>query len=174
LQDNDNERHEPRAHPIRWILACVALMALYAVVPVDSEPDHGVLALRWGVTVLMLIALATAIRWQALRQLRDPDAPLGALVVGILAGLLLFALLDYGLAVHRPGEFNGLQTRVDALYFAVSTLLTVGFGDVSAQGQTARIVLCFQMAFNITALAGSASLVARKFSERAVRRRKAR
>lgn len=174
MQDNDNERHEPRAHPVRWLLACVALMALYAIAPVESEPDNGVLALRWGITVLVLVALAWAIRWQALRQLREPDAPLGALIAGILAGLLLFALLDYGLAVHRPGEFSELHSRVDALYFALSTLLTVGFGDVSAQGQTARVVLCFQMAFNITAIAGSASIVARKFSERAARRRKAR
>jgi hypothetical protein len=174
LQDNDSERPKTRGHPIRWLLACVALIVLYAVVPIESEPDDGVLALRWVGTVLLLVALASAIRWQALRQLREPDAPVGALIVGILAGLLLFALLDYGLAVHQPGEFNDLRTRVDALYFALSTLLTVGFGDVSAQGQTARVVLCLQMAFNITAIAGSASLVTRKFAQRAARNGKAR
>lgn len=154
-------------YALRWALACVALVVVFAVVPIRAEPDRAMLILRWCVTIAMLAVLAVAIRWQAVRQLREPDAPLGALVVGILAGLLLFALIDYGLAVHRPEQFTGLNTRVDGLYFALSTLLTVGYGDVSAQGQLARIVLCVQMAFNITAIAGSASLVARKFTQRA-------
>jgi voltage-gated potassium channel len=172
--EGDTERGvDQRSHVLRWALACLALMVLYAVIPVSSEPDPAVLILRWCITIAMLAALVIAIRWQAVRQLRDPDAPLGALVVGILAGLLLFALIDYGIAVHRPGEFQGLDTRVDALYYALSTLLTVGFGDISAHGQVARLVLCIQMAFNITAIAGSASLVTRKFTQRA-RNRKAR
>lgn len=175
MQDKNSEvekEHKGRRrfpYALRWLLACVALVVVFAVVPIRAEPDTGVLILRWCVTVVMLAVLTVAIRWQAVRQLREPDAPLGALVVGILAGLLLFALIDYGLAVHRPEQFNGLDTRVDGLYFALSTLLTVGFGDVSAQGQTARVVLCVQMAFNITAIAGSASLVARKVTQRASR-----
>ncbi|MEV3936459.1 potassium channel family protein [Glycomyces sp. NPDC049804] len=167
MQDETKPR---RGHPLRWLLACVALMILYSVVPVSNEPESGSLVLRWTATVLILAGLAFAIRWQSLRQLREPDAPLGALIVAILAGLLLFALLDYALAVNRPGEFNELHTRVDALYYAVSTLATVGFGDVSAQGQVARTVLCVQMAFNLTAIASAASIVARKFGERAAQR----
>ncbi|WP_205328390.1 potassium channel family protein [Glycomyces sp. YM15] len=156
-----------KPHPLRWLLASVALVVLYFVVPIRSEPDTVVLVLRWCTTIVLLAALAIVIRWQAVRQLRDPEAPLGALVVGILAGVLLFALTDYGLAVYRPGQFAGLDTRVDALYFALSTLSTVGFGDVSAQGQLARVVVCVQMVFNFTAIAGSASLVAGKLAERA-------
>ncbi|MFG3343275.1 potassium channel family protein [Glycomyces sp. NPDC048151] len=165
------DKEASRPHPWRWVLACAALVAVYSVVPVASEPDTVVLVLRWVATVVLLTVLVFAIRWQAVRQIVEPEAPLGALVVGIVAGLLMFALIDYGLAVHRPGEFHGIDTRVDALYYALSTLLTVGFGDVSAQGQIARVLLCFQMAFNITAIAGSASLVTRKFTERAVRAR---
>lgn len=173
MQDRPDDGEEARIarlpHTLRWTLACVALVVAYAVVPVSADAAPGLLALRWTLTAAMLAAIAVVIRWQAIRQLREPDAPLGALVVGIVAGLLLFALVDYSLAVHRPGEFTGLRTRVDALYFALSTLLTVGFGDVSAQGQVARVVMCAQMAFNFTAIAGSASLAARKFAQRARR-----
>jgi hypothetical protein len=161
-----------RYHRLRWTLAGIALLVVYLVVPVRSEPDAAVLVLRWVATTALLGAVAVAIRWQAVRQIREPDAPLGALVVGILAGLLVFALVDYAVAVYRPGEFAGLDTRVDALYFALSTLLTVGYGDVSAQGQVARSLLCVQMAFNVTVIAGSASLIAQKFSQRAATRRR--
>lgn len=161
-------------HRLRWTLASVGLLVLYLVVPIRSEPDTAVLVLRWAATVVLLAAVAIAIRWQAVRQIREPEAPLGALVVGILAGLLVFALVDYAVAVYRPGEFANLETRVDALYFALSTLLTVGYGDVSAQGQFARTVLCVQMAFNVTVIAGSASLIAQKTSQRAATRRRSR
>lgn len=154
---------------VRYPLACAALVAAYATVPVRADASPAALALRGALTLALLAVIALVIGRQSVRQLREPDAPLGALVVGIVAGLLLFALIDYGVAVHRPGEFTGLETRVDGLYFALSTLLTVGFGDVSAQGQVARAVLCAQMAFNFTAIAGSASLVARKAIARAAR-----
>lgn len=154
----------------RYTISCIALFVAYAAVPVRDEPVSGVLIARWVVTAAMLLALVLAIRWEALRQLRDFDAPLGGLVVGIIAGVLIFALIDFTLAIHRPGEFTGLETRIDALYFALTTLLTVGFGDITAQGQFARGVLCAQMVFNVLALASSASLLARRFAYRARRR----
>ncbi|MDA1359580.1 potassium channel family protein [Glycomyces luteolus] len=165
MQDKGNERSQ--SYRLRWLLAGLALIVLYFVVPIRSEPDPVVLVLRWCGTAVLLAGVAIVIRRQAVRQLREPDAPLGALIVGILAGVLLFALVDYGVAVYRPDQFAGLHTRVDALYFALSTLSTVGFGDVTAQGQFARVLVCVQMAFNVTAIAGSASLIARKLAERA-------
>ncbi|MEU5875303.1 potassium channel family protein [Glycomyces sp. NPDC047369] len=155
--------------PWRYAVVCVALAVAYTVVPMRSDADTGVLVLRWTATAVMLATIALVARWEAVRQLRDPDAPLGGLLVAVLGGVLVFALADYGLAVHRPDEFAGLATRVDALYFALSTLLTVGFGDVHAQGQIARTLLTVQMAFNVTVIAASASLMARKISSRARR-----
>ncbi|SDD00695.1 potassium channel family protein [Glycomyces harbinensis] len=165
------EHRTPRRLPpaVRYLLACAALVVAYAVVPVRADAGAAALVLRGALTLALLVLIALVIGRQAVRQLREPDAPLGTLVVGIVAGLLVFALVDYGVAVHRPEEFSGLRTRVDALYFALSTLLTVGFGDVSAQGQVARVVMCVQMAFNFTAIAGSASLVARNFAARAAK-----
>ncbi|THV23460.1 potassium channel family protein [Glycomyces paridis] len=155
--------------PVRYLLACAGLLALYAVAPVRPEADPGLLVLRWSLTLFLVGAIALVIGREAVRQLRSPDAPIGALVVCVVAGLLLFALMDFGLAVNREGQFTGLDTRVDALYFALSTLLTVGFGDVSAQGQAARVLLIAQMAFNITAIAGAASLVTRRVAARAAK-----
>ncbi|MEU6248872.1 potassium channel family protein [Glycomyces sp. NPDC047010] len=153
--------------PLRYTLVCAALAVAYFVVPVDADAAVGVLLMRWTVTAAMLVTLALVARWEAVRQIRDPDAPLGGLLVAILGGVLLFALTDFAVAVHRPGEFAGLETRIDALYFALSTLLTVGFGDVHAEGQVARGLLVVQMAFNFTVIAASASLLARKMSVRA-------
>jgi hypothetical protein len=148
-------------------LTSLALIVLYFVVPVGSEPDKIALARGIGLSVVALAVLLFGIRNQFLRQLDSPDAPLGGLVVGIVGGLLLFALIDYVVATYAPTEFTGLVTRLDALYFAMATLLTVGFGDITPHGQFARGLLCVQMLFNVAVLATTGSLLARQIGERA-------
>jgi len=90
--------------------------------------------------------------------------------VALVAGLLVFALGDYVVANTRPGEFVGLRTRVDALYFALTTLTTVGYGDVHAQGQIARVAVCAQMVFSIGVVATGASIVVKQMTQRSGRR----
>jgi len=49
----------------------------------------------------------------------------------------------------------------------------VGYGDVHAEGQLARVVVILQMGFNIVVLATGASFLGRQISDRARRRRDA-
>lgn len=151
----------------RWVVACVALLAAYFAVPVQVREGGLEVTVRVVVTLVALAALVLAIRRAMLRQLRQPAAPLGGLVAGIVTGVLLFALADYAVAFYAPAEFAGLDTRLDALYFTLSTLLTVGFGDITAHGQFARGLLCVQMLFNVAVLATAGSVLARQVAVRA-------
>jgi voltage-gated potassium channel len=148
-------------------LACVALILLYFAIPIQVRDGGTAVAMRIAFTVLALAVLVLAIWRQVLRQLHQPGAPLGGLIVSIVAGVLLFSLTDYTLAYYAPDQFEGLDTRLDALYFAMSTLLTVGFGDIHARGQVARGLLCVQMLFNVAVLATTASLLTHEIGERA-------
>jgi hypothetical protein len=71
----------------------------------------------------------------------------------------LFALGFYVLAEHSPGQFDGLHTRTDALYFTVSSLTTVGFGDITAHGQLARVLVIFQLVFNAVFIGAAVSTI---------------
>ena len=42
-----------------------------------------------------------------------------------------------------------METRTDSLYFSVTTMATVGFGDVHAAGPVARVMVTVQMVFNL-------------------------
>ncbi|NUR48738.1 MAG: two pore domain potassium channel family protein [Hamadaea sp.] len=148
-------------------LTCLALLLFYFAVPIRPRTGDWLILVQVLLTLVALAALLFGLKNQLLRQLDQPDAPLGGLTVGILGGLLLFALIDYAVAVYAPGEFVDLNTRIDALYFATATLLTVGFGDVSAHGQFARGLLCVQMFFNVAVLATTASVLSRQLAERA-------
>jgi len=92
--------------------------------------------------------------------------------VALIAGANAFALADFVVAISGPHEFEGLTTRTDALYFALATLFTVGYGDIHAASQGARVLVIFQMIFNIGVLATGASLLVNQATRRIQQRRR--
>jgi hypothetical protein len=65
----------------------------------------------------------------------------------------LFAAGYYAMARSNPDSFNVRQfTRTDSLYFTVTVFTTVGFGDIRATSQIARIVVTLQMILDLIVL----------------------
>ncbi|MEU8000992.1 ion channel [Catellatospora sp. NPDC049111] len=161
-----------RRRPIlRALINSVLLLVLYFVVPTDMGDSAAKLAIRVLLTFAGLILAVLLILHQVRRQLDVAEAPLTGLLTALVGGVLFFALADYLVAVHAPGQFVDLATRLDALYFAVSTLATVGFGDVHAQGQVARGLVTVQMLFNTVVIATGLSVLSKQIAARARERR---
>ncbi|GIF74873.1 potassium channel family protein [Asanoa siamensis] len=155
-----------RAAWFRVVAAVVLLVGLYYVVPVEPGDAGWRLALRALAALVFVGGAIALVVWQIRRRLRSDQLPLEGLAVALVAGAIAFALADYVLEVSAPGQFAGLDTRTDALYFALSALFTVGFGDIHAAGQGARVLVIFQMVFNIVVLATGASLLINQASAR--------
>ena len=52
-----------------------------------------------------------------------------------------------------PSNFNVYPlTRTDSLYFTVTVFATVGFGDITATSQTARLIVTVQMILDLIVL----------------------
>ena len=66
--------------------------------------------------------------------------------------ILLFATAYYLMGRAEPKDFTEALTRTDALYFAVTVFSTVGFGDISAKGETARLVVAGQIGLDFVVL----------------------
>ncbi|MFC7245751.1 potassium channel family protein [Catellatospora aurea] len=161
-----------RRRPIlRALINSVLLLVLYFVVPTDMGDSPARLAIRVLLTFAGLILAVLLILHQVRRQLDVAEAPLTGLLTALVGGVLFFALADYLVAAHAPGQFVDLATRLDALYFAVSTLATVGFGDVHAQGQVARGLVTVQMLFNTVVIATGLSVLSKQIAARARERR---
>jgi hypothetical protein len=160
---------------VRVVGASVLLLTLYYVLPVEGGDASWRLILRIGSSVVCVLGATVLIVRQVRKQMNPAldEPPLAGLAVALVAGLVAFAMADYLIAFSDATEFVGLETRTDGLYFALSTLLTVGYGDVHAEGQLARVVVILQMGFNIVVLATGASFLGRQISDRARRRREA-
>ena len=73
--------------------------------------------------------------------------------------LLLFASTYYVMERASAANFTQPLTRTDALYFSVTVFATVGFGDIAAKSETARVVLIVQMLADLALLGAGAKVL---------------
>ena len=67
--------------------------------------------------------------------------------------LLLFAATYFVMAAGDADAFNThVLTRTDSLYFTVTVFSTVGFGDINATSQSARLLVTAQMVLDLIVL----------------------
>ncbi|MFI6228379.1 potassium channel family protein [Micromonospora echinospora] len=161
----DRPHRRERRHAL-W--ASALLLVAYFVAPVEPDVNSVRLALRALGTAVLVLVVAGLVTGQVRRQLGDDgeSTALWHLAVGLVAGVLAFALADYVIAISDPTQFVSLRTRIDALYFSLATLTTIGYGDVHAQGQVARAVVGGQMVFSIGVVATGVSILFRRLTER--------
>ena len=124
-----------------------ALVVAYAVLPFRG--DRWWLGALIGLGVLAATIPYTLRRIQAVlvspRPIVEAAEALAVLLTMIIVG---FAALYFAMD-RLDGQFDGLATRVDAIYFTVTTLATVGYGDITATSQGARVAVTFQMVFDV-------------------------
>jgi voltage-gated potassium channel len=138
----------PRRAIVRAVLraagSTAALVAIYYLLPLDHTS-------RWAAVTMLAIGLVALIglvvlqvRWILVSRfpsLRGVEA----LATSIPLFLLLFAATYVVLAAISASNFSQPLTRTDALYFAVTVFSTVGFGDITAKTEVARLVVTGQM-----------------------------
>ena len=75
-----------------------------------------------------------------------------ALATSIPLFLLLYASAYVVIARIPAGNFSEPLTRTDALYFAVTVFSAVGFGDITAKTEAARLVVTGQMIVDVVVI----------------------
>lgn len=137
---------------VRTTVLLVLLTFLYFALPLrvsESDPWFGT---RLGSSLLAFAVLVVVLvtYWRrGERVLPKVLVRIERLVAVLYVLALGFALVYVLLAWYAPGQITGIRDRVDSLYFSVTTLGTVGFGDVHATGDAGRIVVTVQMVFDL-------------------------
>ena len=128
------------------------LVAVYYLAPLSRLSDVP-LAVSLVVGLLALTAVAS---WQlrAVVRARHPGIrAIQALATTAPLFLLLFATSYFLMAQTDATSFSVHPlTRTDTLYFTVTVFATVGFGDISAASQAARLLVIVQMILDLLVL----------------------
>jgi len=136
----------------RSLASTIFLVALYCLAPMDKLQGVPLwVSLSAGLTILVVVILLqvrtiTSSRYPGLQAVE-------ALAVTAPLFLLLFASAYLVLAQADPANFSTPQlNRTDTLYFTLTVFSTVGFGDITAISQTARVVVMIQMVLDLAVL----------------------
>ena len=145
-----------RRRPIVWavvrsLLNAAVLVVLYYVLPLDRPWDSDT-AVR---LLIGLLVFAGVTVW-GIRSIAGSHYPgvRAAETLGLVLPLflVLFASTYFLMERASAASFSQPLTRTDALYFTVTVFSTVGFGDITAKSETARVVLIVQMLADLALL----------------------
>ncbi len=135
---------------LRSLAVTCVLVVLYYLLPLNHLKN---VRLVLAAGLLLLLAFAS---WQllAVTRARYPAVrAVEALATTVPWFLLLFASAYFIMARANPANFSThVLTRTDALYFTVTVFATVGFGDITAVSQSARLVVTAQMMLDLLVL----------------------
>ncbi|MDD7942378.1 potassium channel family protein [Actinomycetospora lutea] len=137
---------------VRSVVTIALLVFVYSVAPLRPQDNAGTAVLFFaGFTALIVMigwqlrAIVVKARYPGLRAVE-------AFASSISLFLLLFAATYVVIEAARPGMFSQPLTRIDALYFTITVFATVGFGDITPVGQTARMLVTIQMVADLLVL----------------------
>ena len=128
-----------------------ALVAVYYLLPLDRSSTGGAVT----TLVIGLVGFIALVAFQV-RSIIASAFPglraIEALATSVPLFLLLFAGSYVVMAAMSAGNFGGRLTHTDGLYFTVTVFSTVGFGDITAKTQSARLVVTGQMIADLVIL----------------------
>jgi voltage-gated potassium channel len=137
---------------LRALVSTAVLVAVYYLSPLDQVVS---VPLPVSLIVLLLVLLGVTV-WQvrAITRAAYPGVrAVEALATTVPLFLLLFAATYFLMAQDDPANFSAEPlTRTDTLYMTITIFSTVGFGDISAASQSARLVASLQMLLDLLVL----------------------
>ena len=153
---------------VTWRIAGISfvqtagLVAAYYIMPMNLT--HRPPVVRVASSLLLLVIVFA---WQVRRVMRA-ESPLyrGLVSLSLAVPLLVvvFAGLYLTLSVNDAGSFSEELGRTDALYFTMTTLATVGYGDISPSSSLARITTMTQMVANVVVIGFAVRVLGRMAS----------
>lgn len=131
----------------------VVMLGIYALVP---EPTEAWTPLQFTIFGTIAAAVFFGVMVTAISRLATAQRPLlaGLCFTVVLSTILVlaYAWLYVSLSVSDVGHFSEPLTKASSVYFTVTVLSTVGFGDITPVGDIARVVVTSQMVVGFTVI----------------------
>ncbi len=142
----------------RVTLSLGALGAAYFLLPTagsDREPSAW-----WFGLQLVLFLVVGAVQLPAIVRSAHPMVrAVEAMSLTVPLYLLIFARIYLAVSLEDPGVFSERLNAVGALYLTVTIFATVGYGDIVAVSDGARLLVTLQMLLNLVVLGAGIRLL---------------
>jgi hypothetical protein len=136
---------------LRALASSAVLLTVYYLLPLNHSS-------RW-LTITMLViglVLLTGLVTVQVRWVTTSRYPMLRAVEALATSVPLFLLLFAGayvvMAASAARSFSQPMTHTNALYFTVTVFATVGFGDITAKTEAARLLVTGQMIIDLIIL----------------------
>ena len=136
---------------LRVMLSLVVAVVVYFRIPLTGSSEARSITIFVAGLVIVVVVLA----FQTLRIVRSPFPLLRTVEALATTGplfLIVFASSHYVIDNVDPGSYTQPMTRLDALYYTVTTFATVGYGDIAPVSETARLAATLQMLLGLVFL----------------------
>src|SRR5215470_16640392 len=143
---------------LRALASSAVLVTVYYVLAFNRS-SRGLAITMLVIGLALLTGLVTVqVRWVATSpypRLRAIESP----ATSIPLFLLLFASSYIVMPTLAARSFSQPMTHTSALYFTVTVFATVGFGDITANTEAARLVVTVQMLIDLVILGLGARVI---------------
>lgn len=133
------------------VAVVVLVVTAYYLIPWTGA-DGGTVAFRLALGLLLLLA-AVVVSFRLVVGAHYPmlrAVELLGLVVSL--AVVTFASAYVVMSGYDPAAFSEPLGRTDGLYFSLTTSTTIGYGDINAVSEAARIVVMVHMVTNVAVL----------------------
>lgn len=150
------------ASSLLWV---AAIITAYYVLPLEGGAVSSV-ALRVVLALVLVVGVSVA----AVPSVRNHRFPVlravQLLAVVVALAIVAFASVYLLMSSNRPMAFSEPLGHTDALYFSLTTASTVGYGDIHAKSEAARIVVMIHMVTNVAVIGVVARVIAHAARQR--------
>ena len=143
----------------RAVLIIGGALLVYALVPIETTWGPAVMAPFAAIGLLGVFVVFFRQFGRIERSDHPSRAAIEALFLVLGTFVTLFAFLYVALSAYSPEAFSEEVDKVDGVYFAVTVLSTVGFGDVVAVTREAKILVTLQMVLDVVLLGAAVKLL---------------
>jgi hypothetical protein len=126
----------------------IVLVAVYYLLPLDTSATWAAITILVTGLVVLMALIAYSV-WSIVRSPFPGLRAIEALAVIVPLFLLLFASAYVVMERLARASFTQPLTHTDALYFTVTVFTTVGFGDITARTEAARVLVTIQMIMDL-------------------------
>ena len=143
---------------LRSVAVVALIVVVYYVLPLDRP--LGVVITIWAIGGTLVLLATVAVQIRAIRMASYPVLrAIEAVALAVPLLVTIFASTYVLLSEADAGAFTEPLGRTDALYFTMVTLATIGFGDIAAVSETARVAVMVQIVANVAVLGVALKLI---------------